>query len=313
MPTNNFARLKSGSALIDKGVNVGLPFNGSAPDLGAYEFSASAPPRSIQFDNSPSNLRFTNGGFNLRLNGLTAHGPVVLYASTNLSVWSPILTNPPASGPFLRGFQRDGAQFPFLPGRRAVKFQAPTSKLQILNRRPGTQCLSGAWNLKFLWSLELGAWSFLLFAFCSNAAEYYVSSTGNDSNSGALAAPFFKEFSKAVPLVSPGDTIWMRGGTYAYSNTITITNSGTPGALIKLWAFTNEHPILDFSAMADNDTNRPPLLLKTNESCWHFKGLEIMRAGDNGMKARRRPKHHRELQLPSQSRYRPSDWPRGRR
>lgn len=30
--------LRSGSALIDKGADVGLPFNGSAPDLGAFEY-----------------------------------------------------------------------------------------------------------------------------------------------------------------------------------------------------------------------------------------------------------------------------------
>jgi hypothetical protein len=34
-----FARLAAGSDLIDKGVDVGIPFNGAAPDLGAYEFS----------------------------------------------------------------------------------------------------------------------------------------------------------------------------------------------------------------------------------------------------------------------------------
>jgi hypothetical protein len=33
-----FARLVSGSDLTDKGVNVGLPFNGAAPDLGPYEY-----------------------------------------------------------------------------------------------------------------------------------------------------------------------------------------------------------------------------------------------------------------------------------
>jgi len=33
-----FARLVSGSDLIDKGINVGVPYNGSAPDLGAFEF-----------------------------------------------------------------------------------------------------------------------------------------------------------------------------------------------------------------------------------------------------------------------------------
>ncbi len=36
LPTG-FARLVAGSDLIDKGVDVGLPFNGAAPDLGAYE------------------------------------------------------------------------------------------------------------------------------------------------------------------------------------------------------------------------------------------------------------------------------------
>lgn len=35
-----FLHLKAGSPLIDKGTNVGLPYNGAAPDLGAYEFGA---------------------------------------------------------------------------------------------------------------------------------------------------------------------------------------------------------------------------------------------------------------------------------
>ncbi|WP_438011761.1 right-handed parallel beta-helix repeat-containing protein [Sorangium sp. So ce321] len=35
-----FMKLKAGSALIDEGTDVGLPFVGSAPDLGAYEFGA---------------------------------------------------------------------------------------------------------------------------------------------------------------------------------------------------------------------------------------------------------------------------------
>jgi pectate disaccharide-lyase len=38
LPNNGFARLKQGSDLIDKGINVGLPYSGLTPDLGAYEF-----------------------------------------------------------------------------------------------------------------------------------------------------------------------------------------------------------------------------------------------------------------------------------
>jgi len=39
---NNF-RLGSGSPAIDKGTNIGLPFNGVAPDLGAYETTGGPP------------------------------------------------------------------------------------------------------------------------------------------------------------------------------------------------------------------------------------------------------------------------------
>lgn len=42
LPANAFGRLVSGSDLIDKGVNVGLPYGGSAPDLGAFEYGLSS-------------------------------------------------------------------------------------------------------------------------------------------------------------------------------------------------------------------------------------------------------------------------------
>ncbi|WP_243473809.1 Ig-like domain-containing protein [Winogradskyella sp. MH6] len=38
LPDINFLKLVSGSDLIDAGEDVGLPFNGSAPDIGAFEF-----------------------------------------------------------------------------------------------------------------------------------------------------------------------------------------------------------------------------------------------------------------------------------
>lgn len=116
----------------------------------------------------------------------------------------------------------------------------------------------------------------------TQAATYYVAPTGSDANPGTLAQPFYN-ISKATALALPGDTILMRGGTYFYTNTIRITNSGAPGAHIKLWAYTNELPFLDFSGMADDAANRA-FLLTTNGNWWHFKGLEIYRAGDNGMK-----------------------------
>ena len=41
LPENEFMRLKGSSALVDAGTDVGLPFNGIAPDLGCYETDGS--------------------------------------------------------------------------------------------------------------------------------------------------------------------------------------------------------------------------------------------------------------------------------
>jgi hypothetical protein len=40
LPAIDFMKLHAGSQMIDKGTNVGLPFVGAAPDLGAFEFGA---------------------------------------------------------------------------------------------------------------------------------------------------------------------------------------------------------------------------------------------------------------------------------
>ena len=37
LPINGFLRLQSNSQFVDKGVNVGMPYSGKAPDLGAFE------------------------------------------------------------------------------------------------------------------------------------------------------------------------------------------------------------------------------------------------------------------------------------
>jgi hypothetical protein len=44
--------------------------------------------------------RWTGGGLLLRLNGPNNHGPVVIYASTDLETWTPIYTNPPTASAF---------------------------------------------------------------------------------------------------------------------------------------------------------------------------------------------------------------------
>ena len=43
LPKIDFLKLAAGSQMIDKGTDVGLPFVGAAPDLGAYEYGAATP------------------------------------------------------------------------------------------------------------------------------------------------------------------------------------------------------------------------------------------------------------------------------
>jgi alpha-tubulin suppressor-like RCC1 family protein len=45
-----------------------------------------------------SHLQAGSGGFGFQLNGLSGHGPAVIYVSTNLQDWAPLFTNPPTIG-----------------------------------------------------------------------------------------------------------------------------------------------------------------------------------------------------------------------
>ncbi|KQO15431.1 pectate lyase [Paenibacillus sp. Leaf72] len=87
----------------------------------------------------------------------------------------------------------------------------------------------------------------------------------------------------ALTQIQPGKTIYMRGGTYAFSGTVTIerTNSGSSVSARKgLVAYGSEKPVLDFSAQAFASTNRG---LQINGHYWFVKGLEVKGAGDNGI------------------------------
>src|SRR5688572_23039603 len=78
------------------------------------------------------------------------------------------------------------------------------------------------------------------------AADYYVAPSGNDNNPGTLAAPF-ATIPKAISVVAAGDTIYLRGGTHAYSSTITIDKAGTSSAPIRMHAYPGEQPVIDFA------------------------------------------------------------------
>jgi len=113
--------------------------------------------------------------------------------------------------------------------------------------------------------------------------NFYVSPTGNDANDGSFAHPFYN-LQHAIDLAQPGYTIYMRGGTYPYVNTINIrTNSGTALAPISILAYPGEHPYLDYSAQPIGDNSRG-IHIYSNANYFVFKGLEIGHCGDNAVK-----------------------------
>jgi len=62
----------------------------------AVEGAAAGP---LRLEMAPLDSAADGGPFPLRVTGLAAEGPVVIYASSNLVDWQPVFTNPPTIGP----------------------------------------------------------------------------------------------------------------------------------------------------------------------------------------------------------------------
>lgn len=91
-------------------------------------------------------------------------------------------------------------------------------------------------------------------------AEYFVSPTGNSGNPGTLASPW--DLASAVTghsgTIQPGDTIWLRGGTYARTTVLDVTTVGQLGSgpdsadgKIIFKRYQNELPIIELTVSAD--------------------------------------------------------------
>ncbi|WP_436975699.1 carbohydrate-binding protein [Nonomuraea angiospora] len=108
----------------------------------------------------------------------------------------------------------------------------------------------------------------------------YVAPNGRDSATGTQSDP--TTLTSALTRVTAGGTIYVRGGTYNFSQTVTIApgNNGTSSARKKLSAYPGETPILNFSAQSEDPANRG---LAVNGSYWHIYGIVVERAGDNGI------------------------------
>ncbi|MGW0302413.1 carbohydrate-binding protein, partial [Streptomyces anthocyanicus] len=113
-----------------------------------------------------------------------------------------------------------------------------------------------------------------------SGSALYVSPGGSDGASGTESDP--TTLTSAIDRVSPGGTIYLRGGTYRYAQTVTVPqgNDGTSGDRTELTAYPGETPVLNFSAQSESSSNRG---LAVNGSYWHVKGIVVEHAGDNGI------------------------------
>ncbi|GAB3148106.1 cellulose-binding domain-containing protein [Microbispora hainanensis] len=113
-----------------------------------------------------------------------------------------------------------------------------------------------------------------------SSGALYVSPNGRDGASGTQTDP--TTLTAAITRIAPGGTIYLRGGRYDFTQTITIApgNNGTSNARKTLSAYPGETPVLNFSAQSESSSNRG---LTVNGSYWHVYGIVVERAGDNGI------------------------------
>ena len=85
-----------------------------------------------------------------------------------------------------------------------------------------------------------------MFAAAAQAADYYVATNGSASAAGTMAAPW--TFAKAISATGagPGDTVYVRGGTY--NGAVNFTRSGSAGSWITFRAYQGELPIIQGSS-----------------------------------------------------------------
>ncbi|MCA9240162.1 MAG: right-handed parallel beta-helix repeat-containing protein, partial [Planctomycetales bacterium] len=110
------------------------------------------------------------------------------------------------------------------------------------------------------------------------AGEFYIAPGGSNSNSGSQASPW-GTFDYAISRINGGDTLYVRGGAYSLSSRIRIQKGGSSTAPINVWAYPGETPILDFNANPSTSDRG----IQLEQDWWHFKGLTIQNAPDNGL------------------------------
>jgi hypothetical protein len=103
----------------------------------------------------------------------------------------------------------------------------------------------------------------------ASATDFYAAPNGSPTGTGSLSNPWDLRTALNQPAsVHPGDTIWLRGGTY--SGTYTSQLTGTPSAPIIVRQYPGERATID-----GGTANTPVLLTIAGAYSWYW-GFEVM-------------------------------------
>jgi len=118
------------------------------------------------------------------------------------------------------------------------------------------------------------------------ADEFFIATGGSNGNSGTIGSPW-GTFDFAIDQLDPGDTLWVRGGSYDLDSRIRLQSGdgGTSGNPVSIWSYQNEVPILDFDSMTGTwgSSSGRGIQIDDGVDWLHFKGLTIQNARDNGI------------------------------
>jgi hypothetical protein len=108
------------------------------------------------------------------------------------------------------------------------------------------------------------------------ADAIYAAPNGSATAAGTIENP--TTLASAVTKVNAGGTIYLRGGRYGLTSTITLTKSGSSSSPINLRAYPldAERPVLDFTNEASGSRG-----LSLSGGYWHLYGIDVFSAGDN--------------------------------
>lgn len=117
-----------------------------------------------------------------------------------------------------------------------------------------------------------------------SARDFHVATDGKDMNSGTRIAPF-ATLQRAEKSASPGDTVFIRGGTYRMTEAdiagsvrivaqvTQLRKSGKPGKPIRYFAVPGEKPVFDFSQVKPRDQRVTAFHI--SGSWLHLKGISV--------------------------------------